>query len=407
MATIQKRETRHGVSYRVQIRIKGFPTQFKTFERLTDAKIWAQRTEAAIRDGDYRVQERSARGKLFKDIVDRYRREVVPLKSPHTQVTEQAYMRFWESELGEYGISYITPELISASITRLLNEDLDRREAKQRAADERRGIKREPRKRTRRTVKHYRDGLERIIRQAQRWGWIVHNPMDGVIEINNIKDGRDRFLSDEERDALLQAARENEHPYLYPIVVFALSTGARRGEILGLKLVDVDLNRGAAILRDTKNGDTRAVPIVHHLAELLREHIAEVNARMDELKIPKKERYLFPRPDGLAPIDVRPWWDAARAKAGLVDFRFHDLRHSAASYLAMNGASLVEIAGVLGHKTLQMVKRYAHLTDSHVKSVVTKMNQNVFAAEPPALKRELKPLPGRAPRKPVSRPSAP
>ena len=120
-----------------------------------------------MRDGGYRVQERSARGKLFKDIVDRYRREVVPLKSSQTQVTEQAYMWFWESEIGEYGISYITPELISASITRLLNEDLDRREAKQRAADERRGIKREPRKRTRRTVKHYRDGLERIIHQAQ------------------------------------------------------------------------------------------------------------------------------------------------------------------------------------------------------------------------------------------------
>lgn len=407
MPTIQKRKTRDGYTYRVQVRVKGFPAQFQSFDRLTDAKEWGHKTEAAIRSGDFRFAAKSARGKLFSDLVDRYQREVVPLKSAQTQITEQAYLRFWRDELGEYGLNYLNAEIISASIHRLLNEELDRRDEKTKALEAKRGVKREPRKRSRRTVKHYRDGLERIIRQGQRWNWVMHSPMDGVVEITNVKDGRDRFLSDEEREALIKAARENEHPYLYPIVVFALSTGARRGEILGLKLVDVDLKRGAAILRDTKNGETRAVPIVHHLAELLREHIAEVNARMDQLKIPKGDRYLFPRPDGLAPIDVRPWWDAARAKAGLVDFRFHDLRHSAASYLAMNGASLVEIAGVLGHKTLQMVKRYAHLTDSHVKSVVTKMNQNVFAAEPPAPKRELKPLPGRAPRKPVSRPIAP
>jgi integrase len=65
-------------------------------------------------------------------------------------------------------------------------------------------------------------------------------------------------------------------------------------------------------------------------------------------------------------------------KAKVPNFRFHDLRHSAASYLAMNGATTIEIAAVLGHKTLQMVKRYSHLANSHTSSVVTAMNEKIF-----------------------------
>ena len=74
-------------------------------------------------------------------------------------------------------------------------------------------------------------------------------------------------------------------------------------------------------------------------------------------------------------------WGNAVERAGIANFRFHDLRHSAASYLAMNGASLAEIAEVLGHKTLAMVKRYAHLTEAHTKSVVERMNRAVFEKE--------------------------
>jgi integrase len=76
-------------------------------------------------------------------------------------------------------------------------------------------------------------------------------------------------------------------------------------------------------------------------------------------------------------------WQRALQQAGIRDFRFHDLRHSAASYLAMNGASLMEIAVVLGHKTLDMVRCYAHLTDAHVDSVVRQMNAKIFGGLAP------------------------
>ena len=77
-------------------------------------------------------------------------------------------------------------------------------------------------------------------------------------------------------------------------------------------------------------------------------------------------------------MDLRNPWEKALKKAEITDFRFHDLRHSAASYLAMNGATPGEIAAVLGHKTLQMVKRYAHLSEAHTASVVASMNARIF-----------------------------
>ena len=87
---------------------------------------------------------------------------------------------------------------------------------------------------------------------------------------------------------------------------------------------------------------------------------------------------LFPRADGRQPIDIRYAWAQALQAAGITDCRFHDLRHSCASYLAMSGASLVEIAAVLGHKTLQMVQRYAHLSDAHTAGVVARMTAAIF-----------------------------
>ena len=80
----------------------------------------------------------------------------------------------------------------------------------------------------------------------------------------------------------------------------------------------------------------------------------------------------------MAPVDIKKHFVRAVKEAGIDDFRFHDLRHCAASYLAMNGATLPEIAAILGHKTLQMVQRYAHLSDQHVTGVVERMNKAIF-----------------------------
>jgi integrase len=124
-------------------------------------------------------------------------------------------------------------------------------------------------------------------------------------------------------------------------------------EPLSLRWADVDLSRGALTLQDTKNGERRTVPLVGPALDLMRQH-AKVRRIDTDL--------VFPSVQGVKPLHIRLAWEKARQQAGLENFVFHDLRHSCASYLAMNGASLLDISSILGHKSLAMVKRYAHLS---------------------------------------------
>ena len=138
---------------------------------------------------------------------------------------------------------------------------------------------------------------------------------------------RVRFLSDDKLKALTEALEACTERAMLPFAYCAISSGARAGELLSLEWKDVDLAKGVAIIHKSKNSDGRK---------------------------------LYIRGEALA-------------KAGIKDFRFHDLRHAAASFLAQNGATLLEIQQVLGHRTTAMVMRYAHLTESHVEAVVDRV----------------------------------
>ena len=370
MATIEKRERPGGTYYRVRIRIKGFPAQQKTFSRRTDAKLWAQQTETAIRKGEFQNVIKTANSKTLKDVIVRYREEVMPHKAESTQRAQKTYLAYWESELGEYALSFIEPDLIGKELAALAK-----------AGDSRRQLEdgqKPPRPKSRKTLKHYRDLLDQLFKRARQWGWTAANPLEGVDRITKIRDERNRFLDDDERKALLEACKASDNKQLYPIVVFALSTGARKGEILKLTPNDVNLDRGTATLRDTKNGETRSVAVVHHLKDLLKDRLKDTTTFYKDLGYETPERFLFPRRDGLAAIDIRKAWENARENAGIENFRFHDLRHSTASYLAMQGANALEIADMLGHKTLQMVKRYAHLSESHTRGLAEDLSEKLF-----------------------------
>ena len=376
MATIQKREGKKGPSYRVMVRMKGFPMQVKTFKRLTDAKQWAQDTESGIRKGEVKNVVRTAATKTLQDVIDRFRKEVFIHRAESTKRAEGSFLAYWEKALGSYALAYITADMVSEKMAELAAAGDGRRKTDEDAEADK--PKAAPKPKSRKTLKHYRDTLAVLFKYAIQWGWTASSPLDGVNRITKIRNERTRYLSDEERKRLLDACKASDNEHLYPVVVFALSTGARKSEILGLTLDDLDLTRDTAILRDTKNGDTRAVPVVHHLRDLLEDQVETVNRFYDELEATADTRWLFPRRDGQEPIDIRKAWENARDAAKINDFRFHDLRHSTASYLAMNGASLVEIAEILGHRTLQMVRRYAHLSESHVKGVVKELNEKMF-----------------------------
>lgn len=352
MASIQKRRTAGGkVSYRVQVRLRGHPAQTATFARKTDAKRWAQQTESAIREGRH-FKTTEAKRHTVADLIDRYIHEVVPTKRSGPRQHQQ--LRWWRDAVGDYTLADLTPALIAEHRDRLGAEPT-RRSGGRSAA----------------TVRRYLAALSHALTVASReWGWIDDSPMRRVTKPTEPR-GRVRYLSDDERRRLLEACCESPEPTLHTIVVLALATGMRQGEIVGLPWRNVDLERGRVVLDDTKNGELRALPITGLALDVLAEH-ASVR-RIDSPLV-------FPSRDGTRPRFPRYAWERALLAADINDFRFHDLRHSAASYLAMEGASLMEIADVLGHKTLKMVKRYAHLSEGHTRTIVASMNARIFGS---------------------------
>jgi integrase len=219
------------------------------------------------------------------------------------------------------------------------------------------------------TVKRYLAALSHAFTIAMReWQWMEENPCRRVSKPAEPR-GCVRFLTDEERQRLLDICQASAGRSLYLVVLLALSTGARKGEILHLHWADVDLTHGRLTFHETKNSERRTVPLTGPALEQMRQHV-----RVRRIDTP----LVFPNAQGTHPLDPRKAWETVRKQAAIADFRFHDLRHSTASYLAMNGASLAEIAEVLGHRTLAMVKRYAHLSEPHTAEVVTRMNAKIF-----------------------------
>ena len=176
--------------------------------------------------------------------------------------------------------------------------------------------------------------------------------------------GQVRYLEVDERERLLAACRASRHRYLYPVVVMALCTGCRKREITKLQWSQVAAGCRSIILTDTRNGETRRVPVVEPALSVLREH-----ARTGRIV---GCDWVFPGRGWRGPCDFTRAWQAARDEAGIANFRFHDLRHTTASYLAMSGATPLEIAEILGHKQLQMVRRYAHLSESAVSDTLSR-----------------------------------
>jgi integrase len=180
-----------------------------------------------------------------------------------------------------------------------------------------------------------------------------------TIERQREDNEKTRFLSEGERDLLLHACRQSPWPRLYLLVLLALTTGARKGEMLGLRWQDIDLEHALAHYGRTKNGDARALPLVPAVLELLR-HFQS---------IPSHFVFCSPR-SPVAPYAFESKWKEALRVAKIKNFRFHDLRHTCASMLAQSGATLLEIGDVLGHRQLQVTKRYSHLTTHHKSALV-------------------------------------
>ncbi|TAN48691.1 MAG: site-specific integrase [Methylococcaceae bacterium] len=362
MATITERKAKDGSpSYRVEVRLKGHPIQRATFERKTDAKRWAASVESAIKEGRH-FKTTEAKKHTLTELIDRYIKEVLPGKASSMRVRQTLQLGYWKAELGAYALTEITPQRIAETRDKLLL-----------AGDK---------PRTPATANRYSAALSVAMNHAAKvWGWIDDAPTRNVPRKTEPR-GRIRFLSDDERERLLAACKASYNPLLYPAVVLSLSTGMRQGECMNLYWREpktppaegawgtVHLDEGKIILHETKNGERRIVPLSASARAILVE-LGKVRLIDNDL--------LFPGEVDGKPIDLRKAWLAAMKAADIEGFHWHDLRHTFASYLAMSGATLAELAEAMGHKSLQMVFRYAHLCPRHQAGVVDRMAQKFLS----------------------------
>jgi integrase len=201
--------------------------------------------------------------------------------------------------------------------------------------------------------------LKSLFSRAIEWCNASANPVKGIPAFREYN-RRDRFLTDEERKKLLESC----HGYLRDVVVLAIHTGMRKGELLSLKWDDIDLANRQIRVTHTKNGEMRFVPMSDGALQCLQ-----------SIRKQAETPYLFPGPAGGHLLDVKTAWQSAIGRSGVQNFRFHDLRHTAASYLAMSEVPLQVIQQILGHKTFSQVLRYAHLSQDYKSKAIRKLDE--------------------------------
>ncbi|MBV5275384.1 MAG: tyrosine-type recombinase/integrase [Lamprocystis purpurea] len=359
MATLFKRTDKTGaVSWQVKIRKRGHQPVTATFPRKTDAERWAKTTEAAILEGRY-FATTEAKRHTISDLLDRYVRDVLPTKKAKTQAPQVQQLAWWNKRIGSITLADCTPALLVECRDALSQEPIPPQAP---GAPERH--------RTPATVNRYLAVLSHAFTVAVKdWAWVDSNPL---LKVTKPKEPRGvvRFLDPDERARLLHACRTSGNLDLTLAVLLSLATGARQAEVMGLRWGQVDFGQRRIILHETKNGERRVLSLSGPALDLLRER-SKVRRLDTDLVFPGR---IHPG----TPVDLRTPWLTVLKRAAIPEFRWHDLRHSFASELAMSGASLPEIAAAMGHKTLNMVQRYAHLSEDHTASVVERMNARIF-----------------------------
>ncbi|RTZ86284.1 MAG: site-specific integrase, partial [SAR324 cluster bacterium] len=251
MAQIRERVKKNGKkSFFVRIRMKGKPEATASFERLTDARIWAQHTETAIREGRYATTA-EAQKHTVSDLVERYISDVLPRK-PKIHNEYACQLKWWQAQIGDVLLSDLTPSLISEQRDLLSEKVTNRKTIISNAR-----------------VNRYMATLSTTITTAvKEWEWMEDNPLRKVSKLKEPR-GRVRYLSTEERERLLKACKESHNTDLYTAVILAISTGGRRAEIWGLCWKCVDLQNGFVTFEETKNDEPRSVPLQGHALELM------------------------------------------------------------------------------------------------------------------------------------------
>lgn len=277
--------------------------------------------------------------RTLADLTDAYLADTLLNHEPSTHRQQTLFFAAVLRDLGPLALPDVTPDVLRAWKGRL--------SARHKPA----------------TVYRYMMFLGAAMRYGVECGWLLEDPLRRIRKPSPGR-GHVRFLTTPERQRLLLACRMSRQALLYPVVVLALATGGRKEELRMLCWPEVDFGQGVVRFLKTKTHEPRGVPLVGEARTLL-EQLAQ-RRRLSDV-------YVFARPDGRQPVEIESAWRTARTLAQIASFRFHDLRHTFASYCAMSGASLRDIAELLGHAKIQQTMRYSHILDSHSNGVVEQM----------------------------------
>ena len=314
MATLRKRRNK----WEARVRRSGFKTVSKSFIKKTDADAWARHIEICFDRGEIPAAP-SETQKTFADIAQRYLKEISPQKKSHA-VERYRIPRLLTHSFAKLRLKELNGPALSAYRDKRLKEVSGA------------------------SVRKELYLISAIICYANA-EWLDAPIVNPVLQITKPKDSRPRTtrLTDEDRSKLFNAMETSKHERLKAVILFALETGFRRGEILALHWNDVTLDKGFAHLKDTKNGEQRLVPLPAAAIQLI-----QLQPRADDR--------IFP----LSANACRLGWERLRAKAGLRHVRFHDLRHDAISGFFERGLTVPEVTMLSGHKTKSQLFRYAH-----------------------------------------------
>jgi integrase len=317
MASFRKRGP---YQWQAQVRKLGQPLQSKTFETRAAAETWARAIEVEMDKGVF-VSRAEAEATTLKELLKRYLEEVTPLKKGAAPEANRvrAFMRHPLARRFVAGIRGMDIASYRDERLRVVSSA---------------------------TVKRDLSILGHLFEVARReWGIQTHNPVRDIKLPANGRP-RDRRLQAGEELNLITACRKARNPWLLPIVQLAIETAMRRGELLSLRWNHIDLRRRTAHLPDTKNGESRTVPLSTTAASVL-----EV--------LPRGVRgEVFP---GVTAAAVKLAYIRAVRRARIDNLTFHDLRHEATTRFFEKGLNIMEVASITGHKDLRMLQRYTHL----------------------------------------------
>ncbi len=342
--------------FRVQIRRQGYATQSAYFSSQQEARTWRNEKLAAIQLDLESAKQSKAETTTLSSLIDEYITEfdIDPRGSSFR------HLKWWKERLGRRRLTAIKPADVAEQLRMLAK------------ADKRHGGSvvtiRKDQSPSPATINRYHAALSKVFNIAvNRWHYLESNPARKV-ERNAENNERNRWLHPDETSHLITSCRNSQWSGLIVLVQLALCTGARRGELMNLKWSDVLFEDSTAYaeLTSTKNRESRTLVIVGDALDALRTWRSKRNSVTD---------LIFASPNHpwkpFANLDFH--WKRALDEAGIDNFRFHDLRHTAASYLTQAGIPAITVAAILGHKTLQMTKRYSHLAVEHQRDAVMKV----------------------------------